>query len=56
MNCEHDEALDNMILYPVAFASKSLSSAEWQYSSIEREPLLILHGLKNFITTALCRK
>ena len=43
-----DAAPDNTILRPTAFASKSLTSAEQRYSSIKREALDILHGLKKF--------
>ena len=34
------------ILRPIAFESKSLTSAEWRYSNIEREVLGILHSLE----------
>ena len=44
----HDKIPDNAILCPIAFASKSLSSVEWNYSSIEHEALEILHGLVKF--------
>ena len=47
-NCSRDKASNNGILRPIAFTSKSLSSAEWRYSSIEREALGILHGLQKF--------
>ena len=46
--CQKDVALDNTTLYPIAFASKSLTGAECRYSNIEREALGILHGLKKF--------
>ena len=46
--CPRDTAPDNNILHPIAFASKSLSSAEKRYSSIEREALDILCGLEKF--------
>ena len=36
------------ILRPIAFASKSLPSAEQRYSNITREALGILHGLERF--------
>ena len=39
---------DNTILWPIAFASESLSSMEWGYSSIELEALGTLHSLKKF--------
>ena len=41
-------ALDNTILRPIAFASKSLTRAECRYRNIEREALGILHGLEKF--------
>ena len=47
-SCSRDKAQDNSILRPIAFASKSLSSAERRYSNIEREALGILHGLEKF--------
>ena len=43
-----DEALDNSILRPIAFTSKSPTEAEKRYSNIEREALGILHGLEKF--------
>ena len=36
------------MLWPIAFASKSLSHTEWMYSNIEREALRILYGLEKF--------
>ena len=48
MNCPKDIAPDNTILCPIAFASKSLTYAEWRYSNIECEALGILHGLEKF--------
>ena len=36
------------MLGPIAFASKSLTSGEMQYSNIEREALGILNGLEKF--------
>ena len=36
----------NSILRPIAFASKSISSTEREYSNIEREALDKLYGLK----------
>ena len=44
--CPEDIAPDNIILRPIAFASKSLTSSEQRYSNIEREGMGILHGLK----------
>ena len=46
LNCGHDETLDNAILLPNAFVSKSLSIVEWHYRNIEYEALGILNGLK----------
>ena len=46
--CQKDIAPDNTILYPIAFASKSLTGAECRYSNIEREALGILHVLEKF--------
>ena len=46
--CQKDMVSDNTILCPIAFASKSLTGAEYRYSNIEREALGILHGLKRF--------
>ena len=48
MNCGHDQVPDNATLPPVAFASKSLSSSESQFSNIEWEAHGILHGLEKF--------
>ena len=41
-------APDNTILCSIAFASKSLTGAEWRYSNIKHEALGILHGLEKF--------
>ena len=46
--CQRDTVPDNTILWPIAFASKSLTSAEHRYSNIEKEALCILHRLKKF--------
>ena len=43
-----DEAPSNVALWPIAFANKSLTSAETQYSNTEREDLGIIHSLKKF--------
>ena len=48
--CPRDEASDSSIPRPIAFASKILSDTE---KNTERETLGILHGLENFIITAL---
>ena len=45
-SCLKDSAPDNTILWPIAFKSKSLTSAECRYSNIERAALGILHSLK----------
>ena len=47
-NCPTDVASDNNILWPIAFASNSLSSTEKRYSNIEMDVLGILHGLEKF--------
>ena len=44
--CQKDTVLVNTILHLIAFDSKSLTSAEYRCSNIEREALGILHGLK----------
>ena len=36
LNCGYNGASDNAVLQPIAFANKSLCSAERQYSNIER--------------------
>ena len=46
--CQKDIAPDNTNLFPIAFASKTLTDAECMYSNIEREALGILHGLEKF--------
>ena len=45
---QRDTAPDNITLWLVVFASKSLISAEYRYCNIEREALGILHGLEKF--------
>ena len=47
-SCSRDKVPDNSMLRTITFASKSLSSVERRYSSIEREALDILHDLKTF--------
>ena len=56
INCEHDEIPDNATLCPATFASKRLSSAEWQYSNKQWETLAKLHVPKYVITTVLLRR
>ena len=46
--CQKGMAPDNIILCPIAFASKILTGAEWRYSNIKQEALGILHGLEKF--------
>ena len=48
MACQRDVAPGNTSLRPIAFASKSLTGAEWRYSNIKQEALGILHGLEKF--------
>ena len=48
LNCGYVKIPHNAMLWPIAFASKSLSFAEWQYSNIEREALRILHEFEKF--------
>ena len=48
MTCQIGIAPDNITLCSIAFASKSLTSAEWRYSNIESEALGILPGLEKF--------
>ena len=51
--CQKYMMLDNAILHPMAFVSKSLMDTEHRYSNIEMEALGILYELKNFITIVL---
>ena len=46
--CQKDTVPDNTILWPIAFASKSLTSADCRYGNIEREVPGILHRLEKF--------
>ena len=46
MSCPKDTTLDNTIMRPIAFAKKSLSTAETCCSNIEREALGILCSLQ----------
>ena len=46
--CPGNEGLENAVLPPIAFASKSIKSVETHYNNIEREALGIVHGLENF--------
>ena len=48
MTCQKGMTLDNTILWPITFASKSLTGAQWRYSNNEQEALGILHGLEKF--------
>ena len=50
------EIPESTALWPITFASKSLSSAEWQNRNILWEALDILHELENFTTNALPMK
>ena len=49
-----NEDPDNVALQSIAFMTKSLTSAEMHYSSIEREVLGILHGPETFHPLLLC--
>ena len=46
--CQKGMAPDNTNLCPIAFASKSVTGAEWRYSNIKGGALGILHGLEKF--------
>ena len=39
---------DNLVLEPIGFKSKSVTSTETHYRYIEREAVSILHGLEKF--------
>ena len=51
--CPEDIAPDNTILWPIPFASKSLTSVEQIYSNIDKEALVYCVVLTNFIMIAL---
>ena len=40
MNCRQEKIPDNAILQPIAFTSKTLSSAEWHDRNIECEIII----------------
>ena len=46
--CQKDRVPDNIIPYPIAFASQSLTGAEQRDSNIKGETLNILHGWQKF--------
>ena len=46
MSCHRDDMLDNSILRPIAFTSKSFTGVEKRYSNIKRGALGILYGLE----------
>ena len=46
VSSHRDEVLDNSILWPIAFSSKSLTGYEKRYSNIEREALGIIIALQ----------
>ena len=50
--CQKEMVHDNTILCPIAFASESLTGAEYRYSNIEGRPLAYCMALKNSITIA----
>ena len=45
---QQGKAPDNTILWPIVFASKSLTVADNRYSNIECDALGIIHGLDKF--------
>ena len=53
IHCVYDETPDNIVLWPIAVARKSLSCTERQYRNKEKKVLWILYGLENSITTVL---
>ena len=53
MQFSMNEAPDKVVLWPIAFISKSLTIAYTYYSNIEREAIGILFSLENSTTTAL---
>ena len=55
-SCPRNKVSYNSILGPIAFASKSLSSAERRYSNIEREALGILQRLGKFCHYCFARE
>ena len=42
MKFGYDKVPNHVILHPITFASKGMSSAEWQYSNIEWKALGVL--------------
>ena len=54
MNCGHEKVQDNVTLFRIVFASKSLTSMDCWYSNIEQETLGM--DSKQFVITALHRK
>ena len=55
MNCGHEKVPDNAVLDPIAFATKSLSSAGWYYSRIEWEALEYYMAYRHSTITVLQR-
>ena len=47
-SCRYDEVPGSVMLQPITFATKSISSTEGWNSKLEREALRILHGLEKF--------
>ena len=47
-SCHRNEAPNNNILRPIAFASKNLTTTEKWYINIEGEALGMLYGLEKF--------